>query len=88
VRPIERLPPFLQGHARHEGGLVVEPEGQSPAAIEQLRVLGRQLEIPVFDSRPDADPVEICREAIRHADLNGYDTVLLTRRGGCTSTRR
>jgi signal recognition particle subunit SRP54 len=52
-----------------------------PAAIEQLQVLGRQLEIPVFDSRPDADPVTICREAIRYAELNGYDTVLLDTAG-------
>jgi len=59
-----------------------------PAPIEQLKVLGRQLEIPVFDSRSDADPVAICREAIRYAELNGYDTVLLDTRGGSTSTRR
>jgi len=52
-----------------------------PAAIEQLKVLGRQLEIPVFDSRPDADPVEICREAMKYAELNGYDTVLLDTAG-------
>ncbi|HLO10220.1 MAG TPA: signal recognition particle receptor subunit alpha, partial [Desulfobacteria bacterium] len=52
-----------------------------PAAIEQLKVLGRQLEIPVFDSRPDADPVAICREAVKYAELNGYDTVLLDTAG-------
>ena len=52
-----------------------------PAAIEQLKVLGRQLEIPVFDSRPDADPVAICREALKYAELNGYDTVLLDTAG-------
>jgi len=52
-----------------------------PAAIEQLKVLARQLDIPVFDSRPDADPVDICREAIRYAERNGYDTVLLDTAG-------
>jgi signal recognition particle subunit SRP54 len=52
-----------------------------PAAIEQLKVLARQLELPVFDSRPDADPVDICREAVRSAELNGYDTVLLDTAG-------
>ena len=52
-----------------------------PAAIEQLKVLGRQLEVPVFDSRPDADPVEICREALKYAELNGFDTVLLDTAG-------
>ncbi|MBE0602157.1 MAG: signal recognition particle receptor subunit alpha, partial [Deltaproteobacteria bacterium] len=52
-----------------------------PAAIEQLKVLARQLEIPCFDSRPDADPVDICREGMKYAELNGYDTVLLDTAG-------
>lgn len=52
-----------------------------PAAIEQLRTLGRQLDIEVFDSRPDQDPVEICREAMRYATLNGFDTVILDTAG-------
>src|SRR5512145_1312584 len=52
-----------------------------PAAIEQLKVLGGQLGIPVFDSSPQADPVDICREAVRYAELNGYDTVLLDTAG-------
>ncbi len=52
-----------------------------PAAIEQLKVLARQVEVPVFDSRPDADPVEICRQAMRQAELSGYDTVLLDTAG-------
>lgn len=52
-----------------------------PAAIEQLKTLGRQLDIEVFDSRPDQDPVEICREAMRYAALNGFDTVILDTAG-------
>ncbi len=52
-----------------------------PAAIEQLKVLGAQIGIPVFDSDPGADPVDICREAQKYADLNGFDTVLLDTAG-------
>jgi signal recognition particle subunit SRP54 len=52
-----------------------------PAAIEQLKVLGGQIGIPVFDSDPGADPVDICREAVAYADLNGFDTVLLDTAG-------
>lgn len=52
-----------------------------PAAIEQLKVLGAQIGIPVFDSDPNADPVDICRQAVRQADLSGYDTVLLDTAG-------
>ncbi|MGA6992563.1 MAG: signal recognition particle protein, partial [Candidatus Deferrimicrobiaceae bacterium] len=52
-----------------------------PAAIEQLKVLGARIGIPVFDSDPNADPVDICRQAVRQADLSGYDTVLLDTAG-------
>jgi len=52
-----------------------------PAAIEQLKVLGSQIGIPVYDSPAGADPVDICREAVKYADLNGYDTVLLDTAG-------
>jgi signal recognition particle subunit SRP54 len=61
--------------------LLVPADVYRPAAIEQLKVLGGQIGIPVFDSDPSADPVDICREAVRFADLNGYDTVLLDTAG-------
>jgi len=46
-----------------------------------LKTLGRQLGIETFDSRADQDPVEICRSAIRYAELNGLDTVILDTAG-------
>ena len=52
-----------------------------PAAIEQLKVLGGRIGIPVFEADPSADPVEICRQAVRQADLSGFDTVLLDTAG-------
>ncbi|MCL5967028.1 MAG: signal recognition particle protein [Deltaproteobacteria bacterium] len=61
--------------------LLVPADVYRPAAIEQLKVLGGQIGIPVYDTKPDADPVDICREAVRFAELNGYDTVLLDTAG-------
>jgi signal recognition particle subunit SRP54 len=52
-----------------------------PAAIEQLKVLGGQMGVPVFDADPKADPVDISRQALRQADLAGCDTVLLDTAG-------
>ena len=52
-----------------------------PAAIEQLKILGGQIGIPVFDSDPGADPVEICRQAAAMADRLGHDTLLLDTAG-------
>ncbi len=52
-----------------------------PAAIEQLKVLGGQIGIPVFDTDPSADPVDICREAAGLAERLGHDTLLLDTAG-------
>jgi signal recognition particle subunit SRP54 len=61
--------------------LLVPADIYRPAAIEQLKTLGKQLDIPVFDSQPDVDPVELCLEAKKFAELNGYDTLILDTAG-------
>ncbi len=70
---------FLQKKKRSP--FLVPADVYRPAAIEQLKVLGSQIGLPVYDSNPGADPVEICREAVNYAELNGYDTVLLDTAG-------
>ncbi len=52
-----------------------------PAAIEQLKKIGKQLGYPVFDSDPDMDPVKICQKARNEAVKQGYDTMLLDTAG-------
>ncbi len=61
--------------------LLVPADVYRPAAIEQLKVLGRQLDIPVFDASVGQDPVEICKAAHQFADLNGFDTLILDTAG-------
>lgn len=61
--------------------LLVPADVYRPAAIEQLKTLGRQLDIEVFDTQPDQDPVKICREAHKYAELNGFDTLILDTAG-------
>ncbi|HKL48016.1 MAG TPA: signal recognition particle protein [Desulfuromonadales bacterium] len=61
--------------------LLVPADVYRPAAIEQLKTLGRQLDIEVFDTQPDQDPVKICQEAHRYAELNGFDTLILDTAG-------
>ena len=67
--------------------LLVACDVYRPAAIEQLKVVGRQLDIPVFDMG-QGDPVEIAKEGVIHARKNGYDMVFLDTPDACTSTRR
>ena len=52
-----------------------------PAAIDQLKKLGVQLDVPVFSSSVDMDPVQICREAKTAAHQQDCDTILLDTAG-------
>ncbi len=61
--------------------LLVPADVYRPAAIEQLKTLGRNLDIPVFDSSTDQDPVDIARQAVAYAQNNGLDTILLDTAG-------
>jgi signal recognition particle subunit SRP54 len=61
--------------------LLVPADVYRPAAIEQLQTLGRQLGIETYASKSDQDPVVICRDAVKYAELNGFDTVILDTAG-------
>ena len=60
--------------------LLVACDVYRPAAIEQLKVVGAQLEVPVFE-QGQGDPVEIAKNAIRHARDYGNDMVFLDTAG-------
>ena len=51
-----------------------------PAAINQLQVVGKQLDIPVFEMG-QADPVHIAEEAVKYAKDHGNDMVFLDTAG-------
>ncbi len=61
--------------------LMVSVDIYRPAAMEQLRVLGRQIDVPVVESHENQDPVEIATNALARADVGGYDAVLLDTAG-------
>jgi len=69
-----KLAKYLKAQKRKP--LLVPADVYRPAAIEQLKVLGRQLSIEVFDSQADQKPIEICRAALRYATLNAFDTII------------
>ena len=60
--------------------LLVACDVYRPAAIDQLKVVGKQLDIPVFDEG-QGDPVEIAKHGIDHARRNGFDLVFLDTAG-------
>ena len=52
-----------------------------PAAIDQLRVLAEQIEVPIFMNLEERDPVKIATYAIQEAKAKGYDTVIIDTAG-------
>ncbi|MDL2251421.1 signal recognition particle protein [Odoribacter sp. OttesenSCG-928-J03] len=61
--------------------LLVACDVYRPAAIEQLRVLGEQLNIPVYSDETTKDPVKIATDAIKQAKANGNDVVIVDTAG-------
>ena len=56
--------------------MLVAADVYRPAAIEQLKTLGRQLDMPVFSLEGSKDPVKICKEANEAAAQQGRDVVI------------
>ena len=61
--------------------LLVACDVYRPAAIEQLKVLGQQVEVPVYSELDSKDPVQIALNAIQGAKAKGYDLVIVDTAG-------
>lgn len=61
--------------------LLVPADVYRPAAIEQLRTLGRNLGIQVFEAGEDRNPVSIATRAVEHASLRDIDVVIIDTAG-------
>ncbi|MFT3995375.1 MAG: signal recognition particle protein [Dysgonomonas sp.] len=61
--------------------LLVADDIYRPAAIEQLKVLGTQIEVPVYSEEGNKNPVEIAQNAIKQAKQNGNDVVIIDTAG-------
>lgn len=61
--------------------LLVADDIYRPAAIEQLRILGTQIDVPVYSEDGNKNPVEIAQNAIKQAKANGNDVVIIDTAG-------
>src|SRR5579862_7625063 len=77
---LAKLARFLKTE-RKRNPLLVSTDVRRPAAMEQLRVLGAQIGIPVAESRETDDPVEIVSRAVMRADVGGFDALLIDTAG-------
>ncbi len=72
-----KLAKWIKAQGRNP--LLVGADLQRPAAVEQLRTLGRQVDVPVFSEA--SDPVSVARNAIAEARRLGRDVVIVDTAG-------
>jgi signal recognition particle subunit SRP54 len=61
--------------------LLVACDIYRPAAIEQLKVLGEQINVPVYSEEGSKDPVQIAKNAIKQAKKDGQNLVIVDTAG-------
>ncbi len=61
--------------------LLVAGDVYRPAAIEQLKVLGEQISVPVYTEENEKNPVKIAQNAVKEAKLKGINTVIIDTAG-------
>ena len=66
---------------RGKAPMLIAGDVYRPAAIEQLKVLGEQIQIPVYTEEGNNEPVKITKAGIREAKKMGYDLVIIDTAG-------
>ncbi|MDP3296303.1 MAG: signal recognition particle protein [Thermodesulfovibrionia bacterium] len=61
--------------------VLVAMDTARPAAIDQLITLGAQIDVPVYSTRAEDSPIRICADAIKKANSEGRDVVILDTAG-------
>ena len=74
-----KLARFMKGRGMNP--MMAATDIYRPAAIKQLEVLGKQLDIPVYQLGENASPLNICRGAYKQAKENGHDILLIDTAG-------
>ncbi len=71
----------LQLRKKNKKPLLVACDIYRPAAIKQLQVVGKQIDVPVFEMGDKASPVDISKGAIEYARNNGQNVVIIDTAG-------
>ena len=66
---------------KNKNPLLVACDVYRPAAVDQLKIVGESVKIPVFSMGTKISPVEIAKAGVEHAKKNGYDLVIVDTAG-------
>ena len=72
---------LLLKNQKHRKPLLAACDTFRPAAMEQLRVLAEQVDVPIYLEPGATNPVQVARNAIQEAKAKGYDTVIVDTAG-------
>ncbi len=76
-----KLAVFLTKSDYHKKPLLVACDLQRPAAVEQLKALGTQINVPVFAVEGEKNPVKVAKQAVKAAKEGRHDVVILDTAG-------
>jgi signal recognition particle subunit SRP54 len=74
-----KLANFLYQQGRNP--LLLSTDVYRPAARQQLSIIARELNRPIFENETCNDPLELARQAQKHAELTGFDALLVDTAG-------
>ncbi len=66
---------------RSKNPMLVAGDVYRPAAIEQLKIIGTQVEVPVYIEDGNLNPVQIAKNAVKEAKMKGNDVVIIDTAG-------
>lgn len=61
--------------------LLVACDVYRPAAIDQLHIVGEQINVPVYSNRDENNPIKIAQDAIKHGKQQGNDVIIIDTAG-------
>lgn len=76
-----KLAHYLKKNRKSKNPLLVACDLQRPAAVEQLKTLGRQIDVPVFFMEGEHDPVRVARAALAQAKNDKNDLIIVDTAG-------
>ncbi len=76
-----KLANYLKKNKKCKNPLIAACDLQRPAAVEQLKILGDQIDVPVFTIEGEKNPVKVAYEALTKATLDNHDVLIVDTAG-------
>lgn len=76
-----KLAAYLKKKEFDQSPLLVACDLQRPAAIEQLKVLGQSIDVPVFSIEGEKNPLKVAKEALVYAKQKEFDVIIFDTAG-------